>query len=110
MRRRHFIPNSVIVAGLVALAGRSGCKKEESAGKEAAGAKAGGDEGDKTAQPAAQSAEAKQKALARFRSEGLSARLGLEPVTVDEIKPLIPTLTGATPIGAPSSTGGGRRV
>jgi hypothetical protein len=110
------ISNSVIVAVLVALAltGLTGCKKkEESAGKEkeaATGTSASEAGKTDTGKLAARSAEAKQNALARFRSEGLSARLGLEPITVEEIAPLIPSLTGATPIGAPSSTGGGRRV
>jgi hypothetical protein len=118
MRRSlHAISISITIAFLFGLAGLLGCskKKESSAGKQAEGSKAAEvdktDKADKAAGPAGMIAEAKRNALAdRFRAGGLTARLGLEPITVEEVQPLIPTLTGATPIGAPSTTGGGRRV
>jgi hypothetical protein len=82
--------------------GLSGCKKKEEKPAE------------KTDTPAASTGQSgdpnKKPGLGRFRGEGLTARRGLEPISVDDVKPIIPALTGAQPLGNPVQTAGGRRV
>jgi hypothetical protein len=93
---------SVALAACVGLAA-SGCKKDEEA---------------KPAEPdqAEESAPAAQgKQIGSSRDGGAGAlrsasRLGLEPITVEEIKPLFPSLEGSTPLREPSTTARGLRV
>jgi hypothetical protein len=95
-----------ILAGATSLAagGLTGCKKKEKAADQAA-------EADTSAEAQPAGSGSKKEALKRLRGQGgLAARLGLEPVTIAEVKPLIPALTGATPLGEPTETVGGRRV
>lgn len=50
----------------------------------------------------------------RMGAHGLRANmlqhLSLQPVTVDEVKPLVPAIEGATPVGQPGAGPGGRQV
>jgi hypothetical protein len=95
-------PALLAVLGLVAL---PGCKKDKAADK--------GDEsanGAKSTETPTTAETARKAGKDRFKREGLSARLGLEPITVDEVKPLTPELTGAKALGEPVQTAGGRRV
>ncbi|HTE54280.1 MAG TPA: hypothetical protein VK698_25670 [Kofleriaceae bacterium] len=87
-----------LIAAL-ALAVAPGCKKKEKAAEQTAEPESGSTGVIGTKKPGG-----------RFRNDGLSARLGLEPVTVAEVGPLTPQLTGAQPLGQPTQTAGGRRV
>ena len=102
---RAILAGGLSLAAVAALGLATGCKKEEK--KEATS--------QKPAEGAAGSRadggfERKRAAMGRFQGQGLSARLGLEPITVDEVKPLLPSLKGGTPIGEPVSTARGLRV
>jgi hypothetical protein len=98
---RRFIRVIAILSLTAGVGGLSGCKKKE---KEKAAEKSGeGGAG------ALKQGDPNQPAAGRYHGQGLN-RIGLEPVTVDEVKPLIPELTGATPLAEPTSVAGGRRV
>jgi hypothetical protein len=86
-------------ASLVALSG--GCKKKEKAAEQQAS---------ETEQKARERAARDSRKLGRYRSESLGSRLGLQQVTMDEIKPMVPQLENATPLGEPNTTAGGRRI
>jgi hypothetical protein len=82
----------------------SGCKKEDAASKPA--------EQDKAGSEAAPAAQEEQKGQRDAGARGLrsSSRLGLAPITIDEIKPLFPSLEGATQLREPTTTARGLRV
>jgi hypothetical protein len=102
---RSILAGGLSLAVVAALGVTAGCKKEEK--KEASSQKpAEGAAGSR----ADGGLDRKRKAMGRFQGQGLSARLGLEPITVDEVKPLLPGLKGGTPIGEPVSTARGLRV
>lgn len=92
------------VAGSGAL---SGCKKEEAKPAES-GAKPG-EAGDSSKTSTAFDSDNKKK-LSRFQREGLGQKLGLEPITPEEVKPMLPALKGGTSLGEPVATARGLRV
>jgi hypothetical protein len=98
---------SVALAACAGLVASSGCKK-----KEEEGAASKPVEQDKAGAGSAASAQEEQKGSSRDAgARGLrNSRLGLEPLTVDEIKPLLPTLEGSTPLREPNTTARGLRV
>lgn len=87
------------VASLVALS--SGCKKKEKEAEQKAV--------DAEKQARERAARDSRK-LGRYRSDSLGTRLGLQQVTMDEIKPMVPQLENAAPLGEPNTTAGGRRI
>ncbi len=104
--RGSIVSKVVLAAGLLAVASAgalSGCKKEESKPAES-GAKPGEAGDSKTSD-----GDAKKK-INRFPREGLGRKLGLEPITVEEVKPMLPALKGGTSLGEPISTARGLRI
>jgi hypothetical protein len=100
---RRFIRVIAILSIAAGLGGLSGCKKKEK-DKEAAKSGEGG-----AGAGIAKAGDPDQPAAGRYQAQGLS-RIGMQPVTVEEVKPLIPELAGATPLAEPTSVAGGRRV
>jgi hypothetical protein len=101
---RSSIRAIAILTAVACLGGLAGCKKKEEKPAETTGSAGTAPSGDQTAD------QSKRPGLSRSRGEGMSARLGLEPVTVAEVQPLIPALTGARQLAEPAQTAGGRRV
>jgi hypothetical protein len=103
---RSFATAALLLAALPALMvaggmGLSGCKKKEnpapSAEKPTGDPKVGANGDGRTKQALGRAPVARQP-------------FTFEPVTVDEVKPYIPQLTGVAPIGEPKVIAGGRRV
>jgi hypothetical protein len=113
MRRPSTIAYVVAASSLAALmAQTTGCKKKESAG-EAAGESGQGAQAVVAAAPRAGDAGPKRRELHpkfRRRSDAMRAQMGLETLTIEEVAPLVPALSGATPVGKPSLRSRGRRV
>jgi len=104
--RGSIVAKVVLAAGLLAVAGVSGCKKEEAKPAES-GAKPG--EAGESRGATASDGDAKKK-ISRFSREGLGQKLGLEPITPEEVKPMLPGLKGGTSLGEPIATARGLRV
>ncbi len=96
----------LVAAALAAPASLSGCKKEEQSSAQPASQQAGA--------PAADGAEKRPKREKNpiFRKRALAAQgqFGLVRLSRDEIKPLVPTLTGARQTARPMVTTAGRQV
>jgi len=111
--RRPFRSLALPLATAVLLtgAGSSGCKKEEKAAEPAAD-KAGGESASaKPGEGSGAAGESSSKPSGETpRPDGLTTRLGLEPITIAEVQPIVPALTGAQALGEPAVTAGGRRV
>jgi hypothetical protein len=103
--RGSTVSKGVLAAGLIAVA-LSGCKKEEAKPAES-GAKPG--EAGDSKESTATDGDSKRK-LNRFSRENLGRKLGLEPITPEEIKPMLPALKGGTSLGEPIATARGLRV
>ncbi|HKE17322.1 MAG TPA: hypothetical protein VKB80_20750 [Kofleriaceae bacterium] len=103
---RALLAGGLTLAVAASLGVAAGCKKEEK--KEATSQKPA--EGAARGSSSDGGLDRKRQAMGRFQGQGLSARLGLEPITVEEVKPLLPGLKGGTPIGQPVSTARGLRV
>jgi hypothetical protein len=105
--RRSIPARAILVGALLA----AGCNKEEAAPKPAADDKAGtSSTGDKGGPQAGKSEGGRKLPGGRQTSQALGARLGLEQLTVEEVKPLLPKLEGGTSLGEPTSTARGLRV
>lgn len=91
-------PAFVAFLALGLSASLSGCKKKEAA------------------KPAVEDAGAvstrrdRAPAFQRFEDRVESRQTGFEPVTVDELEPIVPTLANSVPTGKPMRTSRGRRV
>jgi hypothetical protein len=109
MRSRSTIAFVVAASSLAALIAQAGCKKEESAEPVGDSASA---PSVTAADPRTGEARPKREIQPRFRtrSDAMQAQMGLETVTVEEVAPLVPTLTGATVVGSPSRQSRGRRI
>jgi hypothetical protein len=106
---RGSILSKVVLAGLLGVAGAgalSGCKKEEAKPAES-GAKPGEAADAKGATSSDGDAKGKRS---RFSREALGRKLGLEPITPDEVKSMLPGLKGGTSLGEPIATARGLRV
>jgi hypothetical protein len=111
MGSRSSIACLVAAPFLAALVAQAGCKKEESAG-EATGESGEGARAVTAAEPRTGEARPKREIQPQFRRRGdaMRSQMGLETLTVDEVAPLVPELTGATVVGKPSRQSRGRRV
>lgn len=100
--RSPFLSRVLIAAALALLAGGllgcDACKKKET--KKELGAAEGAGDSDDAPEVEAKPGIARKRAVAS----------NFKPITVEEVKPLIPPLPGASMIGEPKLIAGGRRV